>query len=289
MPTVTPNSDAIIPQSYESSVLRPVRDSDSPIKAWQKDNQTKKVVKTQDDAIFILTRQVERMRRRILGGSSSSSPSALSYTTNIQKFKISSDGGNVWLAKTWDGTTLGTIDFPVEKPYLLRSGTGAVSSRTIRGTTYSFSYSNSLGYYVRTATFAGNVVERSCIVPDPVNGDVITAVLYGNPPTGLLYIMQAVVKSGGSGYIAGDIGKTFTALGGTYSGSGRPATWQITGVSGGVVTSVVMTDCGAYDTLPSLTGNIATAPTAGSGATFDLINGGWYIDLNNDGRTWAEM
>lgn len=99
---------------------------------------------------------------------------------NVAQFKIQSDGGNVWVCRTWDGTTLGSVDVNINKPYQLLCGVGAITSRTIRGTTYSFSYSNSLGYYVRTATFAGNVVERSCIVPDPLNGDIILAVYDGS-------------------------------------------------------------------------------------------------------------
>ncbi len=106
------------------------------------------------------------------------------------------------------------------------------------------------------------------------------------------------VNSGGSGYVAGDVGKTVNVVGGTYT---TQAQVTISAVSGGAVTAVTLANAGVYSST-SGTGATAGGGTAGSGLTLylgfapiaqTLFGGtapadGWKIvNPNASGDIWA--
>jgi hypothetical protein len=102
-----------------------------------------------------------------VGGSSGAS---------VQQFKIVSDGGDYWVCKTWDGTTLGSSTVNVAKPYKLRAVNGP-TSEAIRSVTYSYSYALTSGEYVRSTTATG-VATTDYMTPSALTNDIIYAVTF---------------------------------------------------------------------------------------------------------------
>ena len=101
----------------------------------------------------------------------------------IQQFKIVSDGGDYWVCKTWDGTTLGSTAINVAKPFKLRSGTGGIASEVIRGVTYTYTYSAVTvgavtGYYTRAVSGSDGSSETNYTIPDPIASDIIYGVTF---------------------------------------------------------------------------------------------------------------
>jgi hypothetical protein len=213
--------------------------------------------------------------------------------SGVQQFKLVSDGGDYWVCHTWDGTTPGTVNLNVIKPYKLRAGPNAIGSEVIRSVTYTYSYtgvylsgsSGPYAYYTRAVSGSDGSSETDYLTPDPIAGDVLyatpvtTTICSGIPTT----VQSGAVNSGGSGYVSEDVGKVLTVAGGT----GTSATLTIASVSGGEVTGVTVTTGGNYTANPTLTANVATGSTTGSGATFNLTLAGQLLDLNTDARAWS--
>lgn len=89
------------------------------------------------------------------------------------------------------------------------------------------------------------------------------------------FVQSASVVVGGSGYTVSD---TLTVQGGT----GTAATLTVTGVSGGVITSVSVASNGQYSTDPSLPASVTGG--TGSGATFQLeISGEFEYSYSDAG------
>ena len=63
-----PQARRIVPQAHEASPLRSARDSDSVNRQWRRHNVGAGQESVNSNAIQILNRRVERIRRRILGG-----------------------------------------------------------------------------------------------------------------------------------------------------------------------------------------------------------------------------
>lgn len=105
---------------------------------------------------------------------------------SVQQFKIVSDGGDYWNCKTWDGTTLGSTEIKVAKPFKLRAGTGKIASEVIRGVTYTYTYtgvyiSGSSGpykYYTRAVSGSDGSGETDYVIPDPIANDIIYAISF---------------------------------------------------------------------------------------------------------------
>jgi hypothetical protein len=76
------------------------------------------------------------------------------------------------------------------------------------------------------------------------------------------------INNGGTGFVAGDVGKVYTVTGGT----GTSATVTIATVSAGACTVVTLTTGGDYTALPSVTGCATTGASGsvGIGLTLDL-------------------
>lgn len=200
-------------------------------------------------------------------------------------FKIVSDGGDYWVAKSWDGTTLGSVPQNILKPFLLRCGANKITSRVMAGVTYTYSAYTGVtvggvtAYYTRLSSGSDGSSETQYTIPFPVANDIIyaeqcAAVDITFPRS----ILTAAVHAQGSGYTNNDV---LTVAGGT----GTSATIKLT-VSGGLITAVTIVNQGAYTVAPSLSANAATGGT-GSGATFDLTLSPFLVDTNKDGREWA--
>lgn len=201
-----------------------------------------------------------------------------------QQFKIVSDGGDWWVCKSWDGTTLGTNPVNIFKPPKLRCGAMAITTETIRGVVQNYAYAlQSIAglpaYYIRTVTVGGNVIEKDVVIPDPLANDLLDALPHPNLPTQVSTI--AVNNGGTSGtYAPGDV---LTLAGGT----GTAATLTVATVSAGQVVTVNLTTAGSYTAPPSLTGCAVTGG-GGTGATFNLSMMSGLRALA-DGRAWSEI
>lgn len=68
MPTVNTQTNITLPKAHESSALRSPRDSDDVHRQWKRANTSTAQQSSDTIALFNLTRKVEAMRRRILGG-----------------------------------------------------------------------------------------------------------------------------------------------------------------------------------------------------------------------------
>lgn len=69
MPTVSAQTNLTLPHGHESSAQRSHRDSDDARSQWKRHNQLAKQVKSAMEAVEQQSRMMEKMRRRILGGS----------------------------------------------------------------------------------------------------------------------------------------------------------------------------------------------------------------------------
>lgn len=103
---------------------------------------------------------------------------ASSSSGSVQQYKIVSDGGDYWNAKTWDGTTLGSTVVKIAKPYKLRCGVGAITSEVIRGVTYSYTYTASGIEYYRTTTGSDGSSSVDYITPPALANDIIYALVF---------------------------------------------------------------------------------------------------------------
>lgn len=130
---------------------------------------------------------------------------------NVQGFQIVSDGGDYWICNTWNGTSAGSANFYIIKPFKLRCGSTALSAQTIRGVAYTYSYnpvyisgsSGPVAYYTRTVQVSGSTIETDYMIPDPVINDIIyaigcttpilpsSAMVPGNPTGGQLIDINA--------------------------------------------------------------------------------------------------
>jgi hypothetical protein len=98
----------------------------------------------------------------------------------------------------------------------------------------------------------------------------------------LMFTSTATVQSGGTGYTNGDV---LTIVGGTTGGA--VGTYTVTGVSGGVITSVSRTTGSGYSVLPS--NPVSTTGGTGSGATLNLT---WTVSgftITNAGSGYVEQ
>lgn len=68
MPIASTSRNVGLPIGHEMSSLVSSRESDSPMKVWQRNNETTLQQESDRDMINALARKVELMRRRILGG-----------------------------------------------------------------------------------------------------------------------------------------------------------------------------------------------------------------------------
>lgn len=106
-----------------------------------------------------------------------------SGSASVQQFKIISDGGDYWVCKTWDGTTLGSTTVNVAKPFKLRAGVGKITSEVIRGVTYTYTYTAVTvgavtGYYTRAVSGSDGSSETDYMIPDPRANDIIYGITF---------------------------------------------------------------------------------------------------------------
>jgi len=101
---------------------------------------------------------------------------------------------------------------------------------------------------------------------------------------GSMFTNTATVQSGGTGYTNGDV---LTIVGGTAITSA--ATYTVTGVSGGAVTSVTPLNFNQYSVLP--TNPVSTTGGTGSGATLNLTYGIGTVafTITNAGSGYVEQ
>ena len=98
----------------------------------------------------------------------------------------------------------------------------------------------------------------------------------------LMFTSAATVAGGGTGYTLNDV---LTIVGGTTSGA--VGTYTVTGVTGGVITSVSRTAGSGYSVLPS--NPVSVTGGTGSGATLNLL---WVVSgatITNAGSGYVEQ
>ena len=113
--------------------MRSVRDADSNARAWSRNKTSQQQNNDYGQAIGKLQREIMRMRRRINGGGGIGS---------LDQYKISTipaSNKDYFMAKTWDGTNLGTDEVAVAKQIIYRP---SVTSVTILGTSITYVYSD---------------------------------------------------------------------------------------------------------------------------------------------------
>jgi len=91
MPTVASNRNVSLPTPHESSSLRPARDSDDLRQAYKRQIKHREQVSGDRVAVDQLTRQVEKIRRRILGGAAGSSPAGWFWIKGKRKYNPTVD------------------------------------------------------------------------------------------------------------------------------------------------------------------------------------------------------
>ena len=118
---------------------------------------------------------------------------------------------------------------------------------------------------------AGSVYNVSLLTPSSGFTSTPTAVV--SPPgagavagTVSFKVITATVAFGGSNYNVNDLLFTLT-------GTGTPAAFRVTAVSGGSVTAVSIVSAGSYTVLPTLSGSITNTSGFGGGATVNLTMG----------------
>ena len=97
---------------------------------------------------------------------------------SVSRYKVVSVGEDDLTCHSWDGTTAGTEDITVLKPYLLRKTTFNAKTRVVTATTIQASISIAYEYLnpqERKAT-AGSDIERQAVTPRYLVGDVIYAI-----------------------------------------------------------------------------------------------------------------
>ena len=197
----------------------------------------------------------------LIGGAGSTNYGQLTggATTKAVQFQtLSATDTNISFAIQPKGT--GAIDLAAGSSGVNISNGGTVTAitRTASGSGYSYP----ITITVSAPTTAGGVQAQ------------ISLTSYGSS--------TASVVSGGTGYTNGD---TLTIVGGTPSGA---ATYTVTGVTGGVITSVSALNSGAYTTPPA--NPVSVTGGTGSGATFNLT---YYVpntfSITNAGSGYIEQ
>jgi len=205
---------------------------------------------------------------------------------SVTQYRIISDGGDFWMCKTWDGTTLGSTIVPVIKPWKLRSGAGAIASEIIDGITFTYAYTPVtvgavIGYYTRTVTGSDGSYELNYPDPPPLVNDLIDVMpcTVTNPVS----VATATLVNSGTGgtYAVNDI-LTLN------SGTGTKATIRVDTVSAGLIATFTLLTQGDYTAAPALTG-VGVTGGGGTGATFNLTLNATLKDLNTDARAWSEI
>lgn len=120
-------------QVREGSALRPMNDRDSPLAVWQITQKTNAQLEAMNGVIRQLQSQLDRLRLR--GGSVSEGGLQTIYKIST----IPSGKKDYFLAKTWDGTTLGDTEVAIAKRFYQRP---SVTTVTILGTAITYVYSN---------------------------------------------------------------------------------------------------------------------------------------------------
>lgn len=212
----------------------------------------------------------------------------------LQDFRIVSDGGDYWRCLPFIGGSLGTVEVNVCKPYELRAGSHGITTQTIAGIVYTYTYtavavSGVNIYYKRNVSGSDGSSYVDYPVPTPIGNEttpatasnmVITATQMSAADIAIpTTIASAAIHAGGTGYAVNNV---LTVAGGT----GTAATLKVLAVSSGVITSVQLLTFGNYTVNPSLAANAATGG-AGSGATFDLTLAPIWVDLNRCGRAYT--
>ena len=127
----------------------------------------------------------------------------------------------------------------------------------------------------RTANGSGYTSIPSVAITAPTTAGGVQATASAN-----LFANTATVASGGTGYTNGNV---LTVVGGT----GGPATYTVTGVSAGAVTSVTPLNFGSYSVLP--TNPVSVTGGSGSGATLNLTYGISTPTITNAGSGYVEQ
>ena len=127
----------------------------------------------------------------------------------------------------------------------------------------------------RTANGSGYTSFPSVAISAPTTAGGVQATASAN-----LFANTATVASGGTGYTNGNV---LTVVGGT----GGPATYTVTGVSAGAVTSVTPLNFGSYSVLP--TNPVSVTGGSGSSATLNLTYGISTPSITNAGSGYVEQ
>jgi hypothetical protein len=198
----------------------------------------------------------------LIGGGGSSNYGQLTggATTKAVEFKTLGSDTNVALAIRTQGT--GAIDLAAGSRGVNISNGGTVTAitRTAGGSAYT-----SIPTVAITAPTTSGGVQATASV-------------------GSMFTNTATVQSGGTGYTNGDV---LTIVGGTVITSA--ATYTVTGVSGGAVTSVTPLNFNQYSVLP--TNPVSTTGGTGSGATLNLTYGIGTVafTITNAGSGYVEQ
>lgn len=111
------------------------------------------------------------------------------------RMRVKSVGDDHLVCRTWDGTTEGTTDINVAKPFYLQKTPYHGKTITINGAALTFSYTNG---FTRTVTKAG-VPETQIIIPAYTHTGVVSG--YGGEE---IWVQAGV--SGGTGVtVAGEV------------------------------------------------------------------------------------
>jgi len=164
------------------------------------------------------------------------------FAGNVATLSAQGNDTNVSMLLQPKGTT-SNLAIVANSAVVLSSGTGAISA--IRY--------NALG--------SGYGTQPTITISAPTTAGGVTATANAS-----IYFGGGTVVSGGTGYSVGDV---LTVVGGSYSSQGQI---NVTGNSGGVITSVTVTNGGAYYSFPA--NAVSVTGGTGSGATFNLLPGG---------------
>jgi len=183
-----------------------------------------------------------------------------SATGNATQFQTLGTDTNIAMALRTSGT--GAIDLAAGSSGVNISNGGTVTAitRTASGSAYT------------------SVPSVAITAPTTAGGVQATA------SVGSMFTNTATVQSGGTGYTNGDV---LTIVGGTAITSA--ATYTVTGVSGGAVTSVTPLNFNQYSVLP--TNPVSTTGGTGSGATLNLTYGIGTVafTITNAGSGYVEQ
>jgi hypothetical protein len=136
--------------------------------------------------------------------------------------------------------------------------------------------------------YAGNVGGPAAVIGIPLTYGPTVCIADSDSRaagvTGGAGLVNGTVSAGGTGFVSGDVGRTFTIPGGSTSGVGLAATGVITTVSSGAVTRIDIISTGAYSTtntgqtLPTSPQAITVAGSAGTGLSVGFTTTGTSTD-----------